>query len=109
MKHVRNEEGILSRTAPTHKPSPVAGMLQDVNPTFQPAGSKKSPARASASRAGREMMSRSRPPTGGGAQTRILTLQQQVGRQSKTFLFFGRGSVHMCTREGGVWGRSVSW
>ena len=73
MKHVRQEEGILARTAPSHKPSPVAGMLQDVNPVH----SKQKVPRISASRAGREMMSRSRPAT--GAQTgRVKSLQQQV-------------------------------
>ncbi len=72
-----SEEVNLAGAPPSHQPSPVAGMLQDVNPLHhRGGGTANKEARLSASRAGREMLS-SRPPT--GAQTdRVKNLQQQV-------------------------------
>lgn len=77
MMHVKQEEEKLSRQAPAHKPSPVAHMLKDVNPTIPQFGKKKKVPRLSASRAGKEMVNSSRPNT--GAQTnRVKSLQAQV-------------------------------
>jgi len=75
MKHVAHEEGILARQAPSYRPSPVAGIMRDVNPSHQRPGSGKVP-RLSASRAGKEMMN-SRPPTG-AQSSRVKSLQAKV-------------------------------
>ena len=72
MKHVKAEEGVLSRQAPQYKPSPVAGIMLDVNPLH----GGHSPTRSSASRAGKQVVS-SRPAT--GAQTsRVQAAQRKV-------------------------------
>jgi hypothetical protein len=78
MKHVKQEEEKLSRTAPSHQPSPVAHMLKDVNPTIP--GAKGKTPRLSASRAGRDVVS-SRPDTGASvapSTDRVRALQMQV-------------------------------